>query len=322
MNKTALGSTTNFYGYDHYKMGDIVDELGNTLPVPGNGRAKRARIDREGNLVANNLYYYDSTSVRRSVRDGLIFVDQNNLLSYGAVKDGVPGVSGPINDAAFAAAVAAGVDNLTIPCGNYYFSSTIVLPAEMTLQGEVKNCTIIQSAAAIAVQTNLFNVVRNLFILNNSGAAGTAAIDMQGSQQTLVENVRTGALVSNVYDTAIRMEATAGSNINTNTVKDSILNGNVLALEIDGTLSAAFGNSLLNNIYGTLSASTNVVLITQASGTVILGGSMESVGATNGINLSTGALNTYLSIPATLGTITNDFVETETADNVILGDTA
>ena len=49
-------------------MGDIIDERGATMPVPGNGRAKRARIDREGNMVVGgDLYYYTGSSERVSM---------------------------------------------------------------------------------------------------------------------------------------------------------------------------------------------------------------------------------------------------------------
>lgn len=49
-------------------MGDILDERGNIMPMPGNGRAKRARIDREGNLVAGGkVYAYDDTGLRNEL---------------------------------------------------------------------------------------------------------------------------------------------------------------------------------------------------------------------------------------------------------------
>ena len=53
-------------------MGDIIDERGATMPVPGNGRAKRSRIDREGNMVvAGDLYYYTAFNNRVSM-EGLL----------------------------------------------------------------------------------------------------------------------------------------------------------------------------------------------------------------------------------------------------------
>lgn len=71
-------------------MGDIVDEYENFMPVPGNGRAKRARIDREGNLVVSgDIYAYDRTvrpPKRYKVSAPPVTV---SVKSYGALGDGV-----------------------------------------------------------------------------------------------------------------------------------------------------------------------------------------------------------------------------------------
>ena len=64
--------------------GDITDERGNTLPIPGNGRAKRARIDKEGNHVAENLYYYPATTVSTAVNMRTMFHTTETLNASGA----------------------------------------------------------------------------------------------------------------------------------------------------------------------------------------------------------------------------------------------
>lgn len=43
-------------------MGDIVDHRGNTLPAPGNGRAKRPRIDKNHNEAVEDLYFYPQST--------------------------------------------------------------------------------------------------------------------------------------------------------------------------------------------------------------------------------------------------------------------
>lgn len=69
-------------------MGEIIDELSNYMPVPGNGRAKRARIDREGNMVVGDLYYYtDSDSLTLANRASLrqLLTDSETLTGAGAL---------------------------------------------------------------------------------------------------------------------------------------------------------------------------------------------------------------------------------------------
>jgi hypothetical protein len=51
-------------------MGDIRDERGLAMPVPGNGRNKRARVDADGNIGQENLYFYPS-DVRTAPRVNL-----------------------------------------------------------------------------------------------------------------------------------------------------------------------------------------------------------------------------------------------------------
>lgn len=68
-------------------MGDIIDERGNKMPVPGNGRAKRARIDREGNLVAGgDSYYYEADNTRTSIRSRLAPATGWDITTVGATK--------------------------------------------------------------------------------------------------------------------------------------------------------------------------------------------------------------------------------------------
>jgi hypothetical protein len=54
-------------------MGDYVDGRGNVMPSPGNGRPKRARTDKEGNIVSDNdVYFYETRNTpntRVSLRD-------------------------------------------------------------------------------------------------------------------------------------------------------------------------------------------------------------------------------------------------------------
>lgn len=67
-----------------------MDELGNVMPSPGNGRPKRARIDKEGNFVASKgIYAYNTATsppTRFSVTEG--FGGGASVESFGAVGDG------------------------------------------------------------------------------------------------------------------------------------------------------------------------------------------------------------------------------------------
>lgn len=53
-------------------MGDIVDGRGNLMPTPGTGRAKRARIDGQGNFVSDgDVQWYSSTGQKFSLNQQL-----------------------------------------------------------------------------------------------------------------------------------------------------------------------------------------------------------------------------------------------------------
>lgn len=50
-------------------MGDYVDHRGNVMPAPGNGRPKRLRVDKEDNVVAEDVYVYLPTDSTDSVKN-------------------------------------------------------------------------------------------------------------------------------------------------------------------------------------------------------------------------------------------------------------
>ena len=50
-------------------MGDYIDHRGNVMPAPGNGRPKRLRVDKEDNVVAEDVYVYLHTDAKDSVKN-------------------------------------------------------------------------------------------------------------------------------------------------------------------------------------------------------------------------------------------------------------
>jgi hypothetical protein len=120
-------------------MGDYVDELNNVMPSPGNGRPKRARIDREGNFVAGKEVYGYNTLIRPAVRYNISTNSgaANSVKAFGAVGDGVT------NDTvAIQTALNSSVGKeLYFPTGTYVITSSLQLVSAVTITGEGQELT-------------------------------------------------------------------------------------------------------------------------------------------------------------------------------------
>lgn len=106
-----------------------MDDLGNVMPAPGNGRPKRARIDKEGNFVAGGtVYAYDTSSVPPMRYDLGSSVFANKGLVANVADFGPMTTSAEI-DATIASAVAwlntSDYRTLCFPPGSYLITSTI-----------------------------------------------------------------------------------------------------------------------------------------------------------------------------------------------------
>lgn len=120
-------------------MGDIIDEHNNFMPVPGNGRAKRARIDREGNFVTSGEVYSYNTTVSPIVRYNLNSASGalRNVNSVGVV------AGGSNNSALFAAALLTS-NSWYFPPGNYQFNTPITLSQNTVIRGDHLGNTTLQ----------------------------------------------------------------------------------------------------------------------------------------------------------------------------------
>lgn len=107
-------------------MGDYIDELNNVMPAPGNGRPKRARIDREGNFVAGKEVYGYNTSLRPAVRYNISTNSgaASSVRAFGAVGDGTTDDTAAFQ-AAFDSVPATG-GCVYIPEGIYIIRSVYV----------------------------------------------------------------------------------------------------------------------------------------------------------------------------------------------------
>lgn len=131
-------------------MGDYIDDHGNVMPAPGNGRPKRARIDKDGNFVAGKDVYGYNTSVRPAVRYNVSTNSgaANSVKAFGAVGDGVTDDTAAIQ----AAITATQRSCLTFPSGTYLISSTLEITDDISIEGCEQNHTIIRSSVFPAIR--------------------------------------------------------------------------------------------------------------------------------------------------------------------------
>ena len=142
-------------------MGDIIDEIGNTMPVPGNGRAKRARIDREGNMVvAGDIYGYNKT-VNPPIRY-LLGTEQEfqDFAAFGGIAQANP--TDPAVGAANSALLASLISqfgfkpSVYFTDGTYQFNS-MTIPAETRIIGTGGNVIfqIIDGGSGFTLETSV-----------------------------------------------------------------------------------------------------------------------------------------------------------------------
>lgn len=278
-------------------MGDIIDEIGNFMPVPGNGRAKRARIDREGNMVvAGDIYAYDKTvspPLRYKITNPSEVLTADNVKYYGAVGDGVTD-----DTAAFTAAVAAS-DCVYVPDGTYVLSSTLVIPDFTQIRGcsNVPVRVTLRSSANPCVQFGgIQSCLANLNIQYNGGDAVTSvAIDMQGGFTNRCDFVRTlGAAYGVVVDN------TQGAH--------TITNSTFRALVQPGTFNGS-GHKVSNCDFIATAAAVNCLLINSVDGSFVNVTALGEGGiATNGVVFSaTGNSNIIILLSTT--NVTNSLVD-------------
>lgn len=267
-------------------MGDIIDELGNLMPAPGNGRPKRARIDKEGNfVVAGDLYYYGGNTQRKVVTDGVF-----NVKSYGATGDGITD-----DTAAVQAAINAGVTIHFLP-GTYIVSSSLQITSEKIIVGNgaiIKGvnlplCTInINTSSPVKMTQIEFNAQ------NIAYQAGSAIVKILKMSQSVWDAVRIVGIAEHC------LEFAANSGV-------SIANNTFLGMRI-------FQNTPAGNVCNGVGAYTNVG-ITDANRFVggIIGRSVSHADFTQ-VNVRAGTAWSFLGVnligsnvhyAAKLGTVT------------------
>lgn len=173
-------------------MGDIVDDLGNLMPAPGNGRAKRARIDKEGNFVAGGGVYAYNTSITPPIRYPVAVLAVQTIDAFGGIKDDSSATARAANDVAIAAAFAQ--NNCVAIFGKYYFSATITVPDANALFGCSRNLDIITSNASPVILGGGPIELKNLSI-EYDGDDLVTSIGIQTSTltgQAVIENVTVG----------------------------------------------------------------------------------------------------------------------------------
>lgn len=183
-------------------MGDYIDELNNVMPAPGNGRPKRARIDKEGNFVAGKDVYGYNTLVRPAVRYN-INTNSSAAISvkaFGAVGDGVTDDT---------AAIQLAMDTNTVvyfPSGTFLVSAGLLYNPGQKIVGESWSSRILLAAGATptylitAKTTGAYGSNANVQIQNlalDGNVTNAASTTTTGLRLVNVFN----AIVSNVYIT-------------------------------------------------------------------------------------------------------------------------
>lgn len=190
-------------------MGDYIDELNNVMPAPGNGRPKRARIDKEGNFVAGKDVYGYNTAVRPAVRYNVSTNSgaANSVKAYGAVGDGVTD-----DTAAIISALTSGAKCVLFPPGTYLVNIVQVVNISndlcIKLEGTVKGSAV--PAFLESAVMDLRGVVGGEYSLAIIGPGG---IDASNRNNVAAEGSGSGLLAlywKNVNVTDVKFSAGAG----------------------------------------------------------------------------------------------------------------
>lgn len=162
-------------------MGDIIDERGNTMPVPGNGRAKRARIDREGNMVVGgDVYYYlddTSSALKASMRQ---LLTDNETLTAGAALDlevPISIISGTSQAYTLAAGTYIGQRKIIVNSsgtGNTIAGAFMGATSPLTLSGAGESVSLVFVAPNWAIVGSSIREVTGTAIANAVGVVGEA----------------------------------------------------------------------------------------------------------------------------------------------------
>lgn len=169
-------------------MGDYVDELNNVMPAPGNGRPKRARIDKEGNFVAGGNVYAYNTVISPPIRYN---ISSDSIKKWGAVGDGVT------DDTNAIVLALANVDCIYFPSGTYLVTSALAISTGKKIEG--CNATINSTATPVLTLNNSSQVTGINFTYTGADAANGTGVVFSGTTgrlQNCTVTAPKGAVVS------------------------------------------------------------------------------------------------------------------------------
>lgn len=181
-----------------------MDELGNFMPVPGNGRAKRARIDREGNFVSAKSVYAYNTLISPAVRFDLGVTSGAflNVLSYGLLNDNSTD-NAPLFNTLLADPQFQGVA-WYFPRGSYRFGSPIVMPINTKLYGDHYGNSVIvvdddTAASTFVTINNNDSAVYDLYFKYQGTATDYTLFGGNNLARCYIEKVQTDAAQFSVF---------------------------------------------------------------------------------------------------------------------------
>jgi len=232
-------------------------------------------------------------------------IDSSNVLFYGAVPDLNTADAQAANLAAFSTALSE-ADCVIVPPGSYYFSSTIVIPANKKMSGCPLN-TFIFSNADTAITIGRASMIENFSVVYNGTNTTTSIGILADEVLPVITNVsfsQTGAFAFGVVISGF--EALVFNNA---LVTNSVIRGLVSALVIDGTAGNITNCKIVNNLLQTLAASTDIVTLTNASKNNFNGNSIQStVTSTNGVNIDANSdFNVFIANQ--FNAVTNNYVD-------------
>lgn len=187
-----------------------------------------------------------------------------SVKDFGAKGDGVTD-----DTAAIQAALDCGVYRIGMPAGTYIISSTLTIPVYVSLVGEEKTTTIIETTGGIdGIELNSYSGLYGITIQAPiSGEASTKAIKLNGKNNTIIDNVITAYFAYGVYSYGSNwLQEFRNIRINAPTVA-----GFWLSNTADGALGSALLGSGLNCWLDTVYVSNNDASLTPTASFVING---------------------------------------------------
>lgn len=267
-------------------MGDIVDDIGNSLPAPGNGRAKRARIDREGNLVTTGDLYAYNKLVQPPVRYNVSTNSgaKNSVYAFGAVGDNVAD-----DTQAFQNAIAAN-SCIFVPPGRYRITDTLNITGRQMYGGcrrsteiNFENMTPGFIGFKMGVNANLSGMTffANVDLADSTFALITDEFAPVASNQ-YINNIQTGG--ANFFARGLVLGSANGLDI---LVSNSRIHGNVVGLSFT---KAPSYSQFINNNFGSRVGGT-CVDCTNSNGAMILAGNVIAAVGSGGGNPAFGIVH-------------------------------